>query len=249
MSFVIVIPARYASSRLPGKPLLDIAGKPMIQRVYERAMQTSARQVVVATDDQRIVDTVANFGGQALMTAQSHTSGTDRLEEVAGKLGLADEQIVVNLQGDEPLMPVAAVEQVAKNLAENPSCGIATLCECINDTDEIDNPNAVKVVRDNDRRALYFSRATIPHSRDGDYAPNRELWYRHLGIYAYRVRVLRQFVQWPPAPLEMAEMLEQLRALYNGVAIHCDEACEAVPAGVDTADDLERARQVLSRQA
>ena len=247
MSYFIIIPARYSSTRLPGKPLLDIAGKPMIQYVYERAKSSSAEQVIVATDDQRILDAVEAFGGRAIMTNKDHPSGTDRLEEVVRKLKLDDEKIVVNLQGDEPLLSVNAIEQVATNLAVNSDCGMATLCERINDNNELVNTNVVKVVRDLANHALYFSRSTIPYPRDGEFEAKKGGWYRHMGIYAYRVNVLKQYVQWPPAPLERSEMLEQLRALYNNIRIHCDEGCESIPAGVDTQADLDRVRKILTQ--
>lgn len=255
MSFIVVIPARYASTRLPGKPLLDIAGKPMIQHVYERASGSSAQQVFVATDDQRIEECVKAFGGEVVITSDRHPSGTDRLEEVVSSLMLDKDAVIVNLQGDEPLLSVNAIEQVAANLISNSDCGMATLCEKIENQEDIDNPNVVKVVRSIQNRALYFSRAGIPclrtnpaESQDITIERNiREgLWYRHIGLYAYRVSTLKQFVTWPPSKLELAESLEQLRALENGIAIHCEEACEAVPGGVDTQADLERIRKLLS---
>jgi 3-deoxy-manno-octulosonate cytidylyltransferase (CMP-KDO synthetase) len=249
LTYSILIPARFASQRLPGKPLLDIAGRPMIQHVCERASATTAERVVVATDDQRIFDAVKDFGGEAVMTAVDHPSGTDRLAEVANFLELPDDHIVVNLQGDEPMLPMEAIEQVAKNLQTNTECGIATLCEKIDSNADIHNPNAVKVVRDNKDIALYFSRSSIPYLRDkesSDWRASDNYWYRHLGIYAYRVKVLRDFVLWGISELERIERLEQLRALYNGVKIHCEEACVAVPAGVDTREELEKIRQLFT---
>ncbi len=252
MSFYVVVPARYASTRLPGKPLADIAGKPMVVRVAERCQQSEAGQVYVATDDSRIA---AALDGQVpvVMTREDHPSGTDRLQEVAATLGLADDDIIVNVQGDEPLIPPSVINQVAANLAANPSCQMATLCEPIDDADSLFNPNVVKVVFDDQGRALYFSRAPIPWHRDGFAAGGRDIrdgqWWRHIGIYAYRVSFLHQYVQWPPAQLEQLESLEQLRAMANGVAIHVAPAIEVVPGGVDTPADLERLRAPLGGQA
>ena len=247
MSFTVVIPARYGSTRLPGKPLLQIAGKPMVQRVWEQARRSSAEQVVIATDDERIRDVAQAFGAQVCMTSPDHPSGTDRLQQVALQLGFPDEHIVVNVQGDEPLIPPAVIDQVAANLASHAQAGIATLRERIESLEELINPNAVKVVSDVAGMALYFSRAPIPWPRD-DFMhgqksmPQSGRWYRHIGIYAYRTGFLHQYVTWPPAPLEELESLEQLRALYNGVGIHVASAVESVPGGVDTEQDLNTVR-------
>jgi len=250
MSFSVVIPARFGSSRLPGKPLLDIAGKPMIQHVWERARQSDAQHVYIATDDQRIIDVAEGFGAEALMTSADHVSGTDRLHEVVEHLGLESEAVVVNVQGDEPLIPAAVINQVAANLIGAKGAMIATLAEPINSDAEFVNPNAVKVVTGDDSMALYFSRAPIPWPREsaaqGRVKPLPRLALRHIGIYAYRAAFLHQFVKWPPAALEEAEQLEQLRALHNGVAIHVDEACAVVPAGVDTPEDLDAVRALLA---
>lgn len=248
MSFSIIIPSRYASTRLEGKALVDIAGKPMIQRVWEKASESSATSVVIATDDQRILDAATSFGAQVCMTSDRHPSGTDRLAQVASDLNMPSDHIVVNVQGDEPLIPPAVIDQVAANLHSNQRAAIATLCEEIESNEEIHNPNAVKVVFDINGMALYFSRATIPWARDEFSAgvskrPSRGSWFRHIGIYAYRVGFLERFVDWHPAPLEQLEQLEQLRALYNGESIHVEEACHRVPAGVDTAEDLEKVRE------
>jgi 3-deoxy-manno-octulosonate cytidylyltransferase (CMP-KDO synthetase) len=253
MAFTVVIPARYASTRLPGKPLLEIAGKPMIQHVYERATESAADRVLVATDDARIVEAVNDFGGESMMTSPHHSSGTDRIEEVARELGLAEDQLVVNVQGDEPLIPAAVIDQVAANLATNPGAGIATLCEPIDSMEDFLNPNIVKVVREESGLALYFSRAPIPWDRDGFsegtvaavVPPGAR---RHLGIYAYRVSLLKDFVAWPPAELENRESLEQLRALANGARIHVADAAAPVPPGVDTAADLEAVRALIDGQ-
>lgn len=257
MSFLVVIPARLNSSRLPGKVLLDIAGKPMVQWVWERACASAAERVVIATDDARVAAAVESFGGEVCMTRASHESGTDRLQEVAEQLGLEDDRIIVNVQGDEPLIPPAAIDQVALNLAGSARAGIATLARRIRDVDEVFNPNVVKVVVDNTQHALYFSRAPLPWDREAwgasiDHARTAPLageWARHIGIYAYRAEFLHRFVQWPMGRLERLEKLEQLRALENGVAIHVDEALAVIPPGVDTAEDLEQVRAVLLKQA
>lgn len=251
MNFSVIIPARFASQRLPGKPLLDIAGKSMIQRVYECAQRSEASKVIVATDCQRIADAVRQFGGEVCMTSASHQSGTDRLQEVVKTLSLLDDDIVVNVQGDEPLIPAAVINQVAANLEHNPQASCATLSENILSKEDCFNPNIVKVVADNVGMALYFSRATIPWDRDA-FAANLEKTTnsisgasRHIGIYAYRVSLLHEFVAWPMAELEKIEKLEQLRILANGHRIHVQHACEAVPGGVDTAEDLQRLNQLL----
>ncbi|HSP00035.1 MAG TPA: 3-deoxy-manno-octulosonate cytidylyltransferase [Thioalkalivibrio sp.] len=257
MSYTVVIPARYASTRLPGKPLADIAGKPMIRHVYERACESRASRVVIATDDGRIESACAAFGAEVVMTSASHVSGTDRLEEVARKLGFGPDERVVNVQGDEPLIPPELIDQVAANLEAHPDAAIATLCERVSDPDSVFSPNVVKVVFDHRGMAHYFSRAPIPWARDAwqtlSDASGSQLplpagisHYRHIGIYGYRVSLLRDFVTWAPAPTEMAESLEQLRALYNGARIHVEEACRVPPAGVDTAQDLARLRRVMA---
>lgn len=248
MSYTVVIPARYGSTRLPGKPLLDIAGKTMVQRVWEQARSSGANEVVIATDDERIRVAAEAFGATVVMTSPDHPSGTDRLQQVARESSWDDQHIVVNVQGDEPLIPPSVIDQVADNLAANPRAGIATLREEISGADELVNPNAVKVVTDAQGMALYFSRATVPWPRDAFAAdpaamPTSGTWYRHIGIYAYRCNFLHQYVAWPPAPLESIECLEQLRALYNGVDIHVATALEPVPGGVDTEADLKSVRR------
>jgi 3-deoxy-manno-octulosonate cytidylyltransferase (CMP-KDO synthetase) len=246
-AFTVVIPARFGSTRLPGKPLLDIGGKPMVQRVWEQASRSAADRVVIATDDERILAAARGFGAEALMTSPRHPSGTDRLREVAGQLDLPDGHVVVNVQGDEPMIPPAVVDQVAGNLHDHPGAGIATLCEAIESWDDLASPDVVKVVCDARGMALYFSRAIIPWPRDGGPQSSGRIsggqWQRHIGIYAYRTGFLKQFVGWPPAPQEQLESLEQLRALYNGVAIHVATACAAVPPGIDTERDLAAARR------
>lgn len=248
--FTVLIPARYGASRLPGKPLRELAGKPMIQHVYERAHESGAVRVVVATDDARIREACEKFGAQVCMTATDHLSGTDRLADAARQLQLGDEDIVVNLQGDEPLMPPQLVAAVARNLHERRNVDMATLCVPIIRADELFNPNMVKVVRDAQDMALYFSRAPIPWQRDAFAAqphqlPASPVYYRHLGLYAYRAGFLQQFVRWPPTPPERAESLEQLRALWNGKRIHVALAEYSLPPGVDTSEDLEVVAHVL----
>jgi 3-deoxy-manno-octulosonate cytidylyltransferase (CMP-KDO synthetase) len=249
-AYTVVIPARYASSRLPGKPLQDIAGKPMIRHVWEQACRSGAQRVVVATDNKQILETCEDFGAEALLTRVEHNSGTDRLAEVAEKLGLPADAIVVNVQGDEPLIPPSVIDQVALNLAAHPEAAIATLAEPISDPHALFNPNVVKVLSDINGLALTFSRAPLPWARD-EFAHDRDAlplavpYRRHIGIYAYRAGFLADFVAWGPCWLENTECLEQLRALWNGKRIHVADAIEAPPAGVDTAEDLERVRKLL----
>ncbi len=247
MNFCVVIPARYAATRLPGKPLLDIVGKPMIQHVYERALESGAETVIIATDDARVQAAAEAFGARVCMTSDQHRSGTDRLAEVVDQLGLDDAQIVVNLQGDEPLMPPAVIHQVADNLAAHQTAGMSTVCSRITTAAELFDPHAVKVVMDADGMAVYFSRAAIPWDRDAfavttEELPERSEHYRHIGLYAYRAGFLRQYVNWPTCHLEEMESLEQLRALWHGQRIHVAEAVQTPPAGVDTARDLDVVR-------
>ncbi|MCW2270407.1 3-deoxy-manno-octulosonate cytidylyltransferase [compost metagenome] len=249
-TFTVVIPARLRSTRLPGKPLLLIAGKPMVQHVWEQARKSGASRVVIATDDAGIYQACQAFGAEVLMTREDHESGTDRLAEVAAQLGLAPDAIVVNVQGDEPLIPPIIIDQVAANLAAHPEAGIATLAEPIEDVTAVFNPNAVKVVSDCNGLALSFSRAPLPWARDvfaksRDTLPEGVPYRRHIGMYAYRAGFLHDFVNWGPCWLEQAESLEQLRALWHGVRIHVADAIEAPPVGVDTPEDLERVRRLL----
>jgi len=249
-TFTVVIPARLRSTRLPGKPLLLIAGKPMVQHVWEQARKSGASRVVIATDDAGIYQACQAFGAEVLMTREDHESGTDRLAEVAAQLGLAPDAIVVNVQGDEPLIPSIIIDQVAANLAAHPEAGIATLAEPIEDVTAVFNPNAVKVVSDCNGLALSFSRAPLPWARDvfaksRDTLPEGVPYRRHIGMYAYRAGFLHDFVSWGPCWLEQTESLEQLRALWHGVRIHVADAIEAPPVGVDTPEDLERVRRLL----
>ncbi|MBV1842960.1 3-deoxy-manno-octulosonate cytidylyltransferase [Photobacterium ganghwense] len=247
MAFTVIIPARYQSSRLPGKPLADIAGKPMIQWVYEQANKAGADQVIVATDDDRIAEAVRGFGGEVCMTRPDHESGTERLAEVVEQYGLADDHIVVNVQGDEPLIPETIIRQVAVNL-EQSKAPMATLAVEIDHADEVFNPNAVKVVTDKDGYALYFSRASIPWDRDNFAKRPQEIHHnlmRHIGIYAYRAGFIKTYIEWEPSALEKIEALEQLRVLWYGEKIHVDVAIDVPPAGVDTPEDLDKVRALV----
>ena len=241
MQFIVVIPARYASTRLPGKPLRDIKGIPMIQHVWQQASKSNAARVVIATDDRRIEEVATAFGAEVCMTRDDHVSGTDRLQEVAQLLGLENEQVVVNVQGDEPMIPPEVINQVASNLERSATAGVATLCEPFDSVIDFVNPNAVKVVSGASGNAHYFSRAPIPFPRDKSLGSDNSLpdeARRHIGIYAYKVASLNQFIDWDIAPLEQLESLEQLRFLANGIAIHVADACVSVPGGVDTEEDL-----------
>jgi 3-deoxy-manno-octulosonate cytidylyltransferase (CMP-KDO synthetase) len=249
--FTVLIPARYASTRLPGKPLADIGGKPMVVRVAERARESGAARIVVATDDARVKRACEANGVEALMTRDDHPTGTDRLAEAAAQLALPADAIVVNVQGDEPLLAPALIERMASLLARHGDASIATACHAIDDPAEAFNPNVVKVVRDVHGYALYFSRATIPWARDAFAAnpgavPAGLPIYRHYGLYAYRVAFLARYPTLAPAPIERFEALEQLRALWHGHRIVVD-VTEGTPApGVDTPEDLERVRAIYA---
>ena len=254
MDYTVIIPARMASSRLPDKPLADIAGLPMVVRVAHRAAQSRARRVVVAADDPRVVQACQAHRIDALLTRQDHVSGSDRLAEACELLGLADDALVVNVQGDEPLIPPALIDDVARVLAERPEASMGTAAHAIHDLAEFTNPNVVKVVMDSRQLALYFSRAPIPWWRDGQQdgsfrALPSPAPLRHIGIYSYRAGFLRQFPQLPPAPIETLESLEQLRALWHGhrIAVHVTDA--APGPGVDTPADLERVRGIFAGPA
>lgn len=243
--FLVVIPARLGSTRLPRKPLADIGGKPMVIRVAERAQQSHAQSVVVATDSPEIQAACDEHRIECLLTSADHPTGTDRIAEVAQLLKLPADTLVVNVQGDEPLIPPELINQVAQTLADNAACAISTVAVPIVDAAEISNPNVVKVVLNRSNEALYFSRATIPFVRDPD-SDLTVTHLRHLGIYAYRADFLQAYTRLEPAPPEQAEALEQLRALWNGYRIAVHTASEAPPAGVDTAEDLERVRRILA---
>ena len=253
MNCLVVIPARYASSRLPGKPLVDIAGKPMVARVHERAVASGVGPVVVATDDERVAAAARACGAEAVLTSGAHASGTDRIAEVVAMRGLDPATVVVNVQGDEPLLPPKLIAQVASNLSDRPDFTVATLCESIEREAEILDPGVVKVVFDANGRAAYFSRAPIPYCRgrfDARTGTARTsasdgLHYRHIGLYAYRAGFLARFASLAPAPSERAESLEQLRAIHHGYPIHVEAARERPGPGVDTPADLERVRAIF----
>lgn len=252
MSFAVLIPARYASTRLPGKPLLDIAGKPLVVRVAERALASGADQVVIATDDERIRAAALEHGVRAVMTRADHATGTDRLAEAAAQLDLDERGIVVNVQGDEPLLGPELIQDVAEELRAHPEASIATACHAIEDVNEAFSASVVKVVLDHAGYALYFSRATIPWARDAFAASRDRLpvgmpLYRHYGLYAYRVGFLRRYPSLAPAPVESFEALEQLRALYHGYRIVVRITTGTPAPGVDTPEDLERVRALYAR--
>jgi len=248
-SFVVIIPARYASTRLPGKPLLKIAGIPLLQHVYNVARKSEAESVYIATDDERIVQLAESFDADTLITATTHRSGTDRLAEAVHQLNLNSDTIIVNLQGDEVGLSEKVINQVAQILLNNPACNMATICEKLTDRKQIMDPNVVKVVSDKQGRALYFSRSAVPWDRslstDIDDDNANISCFKHIGLYAYRVGFLRHFTELPVCELEQQESLEQLRALYNGDDIRVEIACETTGVGVDTPEDLERARQLF----
>lgn len=246
MNTVVVIPARYASSRLPGKPLRVLAGKTLIQHVHERALAAGFANVLVATDDERIRAVCEGFGAKVVMTASTHETGSDRLAEVAQQQGWADDTIVVNLQGDEPLTPVVNLHQLVRNLEQRPQDSIATLATPITEESDFANPNIVKVVRDEQGMALYFSRAPIPFQREGG-MPVGEYALRHIGMYAYRAGFLKAFAVMQPSLPEQLEKLEQLRALANGYRIHVDIAAEIPAVGVDTEEDAVRVAALLQQ--
>jgi len=252
LAFKAVIPARHASTRLPGKPLLEIAGRPMIQHVWERARASGAGEVIVATDDARIAAVCRGFGAEVMETRTDHHSGSDRVSEVIQRRGWDPETIVVNLQGDEPCMPPALIDQVAVGLAEHPRVSVATLACRITDAETLFDPHVVKVVTDAQGLALYFSRAPIPWHRDafqGGRAklPHGVLFLRHIGLYAYRAGFLARYIAWPPAALEITESLEQLRILWHGEGIHVGIAVAQPGPGVDTAEDLKRVGELIGK--
>jgi len=253
MGFKVVIPARYASTRLPGKPLRELAGSPMLQHVHDCARHSGAEEIVVATDDPRIETAAAAFGAHVCMTSAEHTSGTERLSEVVERLGWQQDEIVVNLQGDEPMMPPVLIRQVADNLAAHENAAIATLASRITDSGQMTDPNVVKVVRDRAGYALYFSRAPIPWQRDSEAVQHKDREggdaLHHIGMYAYRAGFLQRFKQLELSPLEVCEKLEQLRALWHGLKIHVDIATAAPGPGVDTEADLLRVERLLQEKS
>lgn len=257
MKFRVIIPARYESTRLPGKVLLDIAGKPMIQHVWERAQESGAQSVVIATDSEQIAESVERFGAKVCMTAATHRSGTERISEVIDNLSYEDEDIIVNLQGDEPLIPPELIRQVADNLHLYSDASMTTLCEPITIVDDLFDSNIVKVIVDKENYALYFSRAPIawdkrqfPDKASASFSLDSiELnHYRHIGIYAYRAEFNKRYVAWPASPIEQMESLEQLRALWHGKKIHVAIACKSSYIGIDTEEDLLRVRHYLAQE-
>lgn len=249
-TYNIVVPARYESTRLPGKPLKPIAGKPMIQHVYENAQKSKALKTVVATDDERILEKVQSFGGSVRMTSRNHTTGTDRISEVSNMEGWQENEIVVNVQGDEPLLPHSMIDVVAEDLFTHRDASISSLCTPIKDIEDFRNPNVVKVVLDKSGFALYFSRSPIPSSRslEEDFKSGMPV-YRHIGLYAYRVGFLKEFSTLKPCNIEEFEKLEQLRALYYGHKIHMKVISEGLPPGVDTNEDLIKVQAIMEARA
>lgn len=253
MSFRIVIPARYAATRLPAKLLRTLAGKPIIQHVHQQALKAGAGTVIVATDDARIKEVCESFGAEVCMTSPDHSNATERLAEVAEKYQWADGEIVVNLQGDEPLMPPSCLQQVADLLGQHTECDMATLCVAIEEEKELFDPNVVKVVRDKANLAIYFSRAPIPWDRDrfpqakAHLNADQKIFLRHIGLYAYKTAFLKEYSTLQISPLEETESLEQLRALWHRKLIAVGEADEIPPPGIDTEADLARAEEYFSR--
>ena len=250
MSFRIVIPARFASTRLPGKPLRDICGKPMIVRVIEQAQKSDAEEVIVATDSQEIAAAIANTDVRVCITREDHQSGTERLSEVIEQMGFDDDQILINLQGDEPMMPPVCLNQVGHALENDDKVKMATLCTPLTDIEELFDPHAVKVVRDVNDFALYFTRAAVPSSRDCFNETPREMptsqeYQRHIGLYGYRAGFIKQYLHWQSSDIEKTESLEQLRVLYYGERIKVITAEIAPGPGVDTIEDLNRVCELL----
>lgn len=243
--YIIVIPARFGSTRLPGKPLKDIGGKPMIQHVVENAQRSLAASIIVASDDERIKACVQNFGGVCVLTDPNHSSGTDRIAEITDKLLLDDQQIIVNIQGDEPDMPIELVEQISQGFNTVPDAKILTACAPLDHPNQLNDPNCVKVVRDHNDMALYFSRASIAYRREESEQLDQSA-RRHIGIYGYRAGYIREFSARKGCDLEAREGLEQLRALWHGEQIYCPDACIAPGAGIDTVEDLNLAHTVFS---
>lgn len=243
MAFTVVIPARLASTRLPNKPLLDIAGRPMIAHVVAQAQQSSAQRIIVAVDNIKTAEVLAEYDCEVCMTREDHFSGSDRIVEVIEKMDIADHEIIVNVQGDEPLIPVKLIDEVASHLIQDSNQNMATAAHAITAVDDIDNPNVVKVVLAKDNKALYFSRCAIPYSRNN----RQQAVWRHIGVYAYRSHFLKKYNQWPSSPLEQTESLEQLRVLENGYSIAVHTVNYDTGIGVDTEEDLQHVRDVFSK--
>jgi 3-deoxy-manno-octulosonate cytidylyltransferase (CMP-KDO synthetase) len=248
MEFRVIIPVRYESSRLPGKPLVDICGKPMIQHVYERAKDSGAESVVIATDSDEVCEVAEGFGAQVCMTLPDHQSGTERLSEAVEALEYDDDEIIVNVQGDEPLINPAVITQVARDLSEHEPVKVASICEPIHNLEDLTNSHIVKVVLNRRSFAMFFSRSPIPWQlglKDGSEIDLTENYFRHVGLYAYRVSVLKDYVNWTESPYEALESLEQLRVLWNGHKIHMSVSQKQSGPGVDTQDDLEKVRELM----
>ena len=252
MGFHVIIPARYASKRLPGKVLLDIKGKPMLQHVYEQAKDSGAESVTIATDHKLVAEAAAGFNAPICMTSSAHTSGTERLSEAVEALDFEDDEIVVCVQADEPLIPPALILNLAEDLKEHSTVKVTTLCEPLRSADELFNPDVVKVILNHRGHAIYFSRAPIPWDReafrDQDSRDKVELsqgYHRHIGLYAYRVGFLRKYMDWSPCALEKIEMAEQLRIIWNGGRIYVRILNKSCPGGVDNQEDLDRVRNLL----
>ncbi len=251
MGFYVVIPARYASTRLPGKPLCEIAGKTMIQHVYERALESDAEKIIIATDDKRIQVVAEGFGAEVCMTLDTHPSGTDRLAEVVELLGCHDDQIIVNLQGDEPLMPPSLINQTAENLANNGDASVATLCKPIGNCAELFDWHRVKVTMDQNGYALYFSRSAIPwpgaaYTQASQSLPADAGYFSHIGLYGYRTSFIKEYVTWAPCPHEKVESLEQLRVLWHGHKIHVGITDSYPGLSIDTAEELAKLEAIMA---
>lgn len=248
MEFRVIIPVRYHSTRLPNKALLDIHGKPMIQHVYERAAESGAESVVIATDSEEVMAAAEAFGAPVCMTSEDHQSGTERLSEAVEALDYDDDEIIVNVQGDEPMMPSALIKQVAMAMAEHDNVKVASVCKPLKSLEELQDPDHVKVVLNRRNHAMYFSRSMVPWQSamkgEGEFDLS-ENYFGHVGIYAYRVSVLRDYMNWTESPYEALESLEQLRVLWNGHRIHMSVTDIDMPAGVDTQEDLERVREAM----
>lgn len=248
MDFRVIIPVRLDSTRLPGKPLLDIHGKPMVQHVYERAMDSGAESVVIATDSDEVAEVAESFGAPVCLTASDHQSGTERIAEAIDALEYDDDEIIVNVQGDEPMIRPDIINKVAADIAEHDAIKVSSLCEPIHNIEDLNDTNIVKVLLNRRHFAMYFSRAPIPWQlgfKTGDAVDLSQCYYRHVGLYAYRVSVLRDYIDWPESPFEALESLEQLRVLWNGFRIHMTIVEGKLPPGVDTPEDLEKARELM----
>lgn len=251
MQFHIIIPARYASTRLPGKPLRLLAGKPIVQHVFEQAQKSQAKSIIIATDDARIKQVAEEFGAEVCMTSSEHNSGTERLAEVIDTKGIPEDEIILNLQGDEPMMPSACLDQVASLLLRNTDCVMASLCEAVTTAEDLFDPNVVKVVLNKDKHAIYFSRAALPWHREAFANNNRvlpveaDLYYRHIGLYAYRAGFIKKYLELEVSPIEKVELLEQLRVLWHDYKIAMDVAWQTPGPGIDTEDDLKKVEKLL----